>query len=262
VVLDASGNFYVGHADGDRDIKKFTLTGSYAGSFDVATENRGSNWLELAADQRTLYYTSEGRRILRYDVVSGTQLSDFALLPGFDEAYAVRLLPPFDGSSGALVAYSAKVLRLDASGTVVQSYDVLGQNFWFSLRLDPNGSSFWAGNLLTTRVYRFNLASGVVEFGPLVVGGDAASSPAEVLVLSETPPACVVYVDHANTSGTENGTYQFPYNTIVEAVQNTCAGGRIIVKAGNYPETSSLPLTLSSSMTLGSSGGTAAVGQN
>ena len=234
VVFDASGNFYVGHADGDRDIKKFTLTGAYAGTFNAATENRGSNWLELAADQRTMFYTSEGRRIMRYDVVTGAQLSDFALLPGFDEAYAVRLLPPYDGSGGALVAYTAKILRLNASGNVVQTYDLLGQNFWFSLRLDPNASSFWAGNLLTTRLYRFNLASGAVEFGPLVVGGDAASSPAEVLVLSDTPPACVVYVDRANNSGTENGSFQFPYNTVVEGVQNVCAGGRIVVKAGNY----------------------------
>src|SRR2546422_101644 len=76
-----SGDFYVGHASGDRDIQKYNAAGVFQQKYDVATENVGSDWIELSADQMTMFYTSEGRRIFRYNVATSTQLLDFATLP-------------------------------------------------------------------------------------------------------------------------------------------------------------------------------------
>ena len=39
-----------------------------------------------------------------------------------------------------------------------------------SLTLDPNGTSFWSSNDVTSNFYRFNIATGVVEVGPVNTG--------------------------------------------------------------------------------------------
>ena len=74
IAIDVEGNVYVGQADGTGDILKFDSSGNLLKEFDVATENRGSDWIDLAADQCTIYYTSEGDSIKRYDVCKDIQL--------------------------------------------------------------------------------------------------------------------------------------------------------------------------------------------
>jgi hypothetical protein len=174
VVFMANGDYLIGHADGGQDVHRYNALGVLLQEYNVATEDRGSDWMDLAADQRTLFYTSEGRIIFRYDLQTSTQLPNFATLPGPrgpNVAFALRLLPPGDGSGGLLVADRSNVKRLDASGNVVQTYDVPGEDFWFALNLDPNGTSFWAGNEPpSNNFYRFNIATGAVEVGPINTG--------------------------------------------------------------------------------------------
>jgi hypothetical protein len=166
VVFAADGSYYVGTVDGDNDIYLFDAADIFVAQFDVATESRGSDWLDLAADQKTMFYTSEGYKIFRYDVSTSTQLADFATLPD-RPSYALRLLPPFDGSGGLLVANTVDIKRLDGSGSVIQTYDVSGENLWFSLNIDPNGTSFWAGDFGTDNFYSFNIQTGAIEVGPI-----------------------------------------------------------------------------------------------
>jgi hypothetical protein len=56
-----------------------------------------------------------------------------------------------------------------------------GEDGWFALALDPNGSSFWAGNPNTSpnsgTFYRFNIATGAVEVGPISTGVTFSTSP-------------------------------------------------------------------------------------
>lgn len=169
IAFDTLGNFYVGHAGGSRQIHKYDAAGTLLARYTVATERVGSDWIELAADQKTIYYTSEGARVMAYDVSTGTQLTDFANVGG--TSYALRLLPPGDGSNGMLVAHQTDIVRLDASGVVVQGYDVAGADSWFALNLDPNGTSFWSGDINTGDFYRFNIATGAVEIGPVDAAG-------------------------------------------------------------------------------------------
>ena len=63
------------------------------------------------------FYTSEGKRFLRYETSTRTQLADFneASLPG-SIAYGIKLLPPFDGSGGVSLADSETIVRLDGAG--------------------------------------------------------------------------------------------------------------------------------------------------
>ena len=163
IVFDAAGNFYVGHPDGNDLIHKYDAAGNLLTTFSVAVDARGTDWIDLAADQSTLFYTSEGRAIQRYDTSSNTQLTNFATLPGAGNAFTLCLLPPGDGSGGLLVADNSNVKRLDGSGTVIQTYDVTGVGGWFALNLDPDGTSFWAGSFGNSAFYKFDIATGGLD---------------------------------------------------------------------------------------------------
>jgi hypothetical protein len=162
ILFDAAGNAYVGQADGTADILKFDAAGNPLASFNVATSIRGSDWIDLAADQCTMFYTSEGTEVKRFDVCTNTQLADFAP-PGtlHGNAFALRLLHPAQGG-GLLVADREDIHRLDGSGAVAQTYDAPGEDCWFALNLDPDSTSFWSADFCTSNVYKFDIASGAV----------------------------------------------------------------------------------------------------
>ena len=75
-------------SDGDKQIEKYNAAGVLQHAYTVDTTSRGSDWIELSSDQHTIFYTSEGTTIKRFDVSAngglGHQLSDFAVgLAGF-----------------------------------------------------------------------------------------------------------------------------------------------------------------------------------
>lgn len=165
IVFDKNGNAYIGAVDGDNDIRKFSPAGDPLANFDVLTGPRGSDWIDLAADQCTILYTSEGTEIRRFNVCTNTQLPDFAMgLHG--AAFALRILP----DNGVLVADSTDIHRLDATGNIKQTYDAPGEDCWFSLNLDPNGKSFWSGDFCSSNFYKFNISTGEKELGPINTG--------------------------------------------------------------------------------------------
>ena len=183
VVFDAAQNLYVGQADGTHQVLEFDRQGDLVATISLPTERRGSDWIDLAADQKTLFYTSEGAMVKRYDLENQRSLADFnqAPLPG-SVAYALRVLP--DG--GVLVADTELLVRLDRNGQQVQTYDADNEDNWFAVNLDPDGKTFWSGNLGTGRVYRFEMSSGrqvsawdagtVGELGGLAVYGEITAA--------------------------------------------------------------------------------------
>ena len=158
ILFDSAGNAWVGAADsiaGNGTLKKFSSTGTPLATFSLAAEDRGVDWIDLAADGKTMFYTSEGSQIKRFDVSTNTQLSDFGA--GGGTQYALRILD--DG--GVLVANTVNVLRYNSAGVVVQTY-LFGSNLLFALNLDPDGVSLWTAEYFTGVVYRVNIATGAV----------------------------------------------------------------------------------------------------
>ncbi len=49
--------------------------------------------------------------------------------------------------------------------------------------------------------------------------------------------ANIIYVDDSNTSGIENGTQQYPFNTVTEGIDAANAGDTVYIFAGVYDET-------------------------
>ena len=170
VVFAKDGSFYVGHVGGSQDILKYNAAGVFQQTFNAAVGPVGTDWIDLAANQTTMFHTSEGRQIRRYDLSTSSQLTDWAVLPGSGRAFAFRILPPGDGTGGVLVADEVDIKRLNSAGAVVQTYDVAGENSWFALNLDASGTSFWSGNYATGNFYRINITTGAIEVGPINTG--------------------------------------------------------------------------------------------
>lgn len=155
--FDRLGHVYVGQADCTGDVRQLDLSGAFRTAFDVAAEGRGSARIDLAADGCTLFYTSQGPNVKRYDLCSRRQLPDFNVAPvpgGYTGS--LRILP--DG--GVLVATSNDISRLDSGGHLVRIYDLPGEpDLWIGLDLVGDGT-FWASNYGSSNVYRFDLATG------------------------------------------------------------------------------------------------------
>jgi outer membrane protein assembly factor BamB len=159
ILFDRTGAAYVGLAGCSGAIVRIAA-GEPALSLPVAPDNQGAFWIDLAPDGCTMFYTSWGPNVKRYDVCARVQLADFnrASLPG-GAAQDLRVLP--DG--GVLVSSGEVVVRLDASGALAQTYSIPGEpSLWSGVELVGDGT-FWAGNYQSSNVYRFDLATGAVR---------------------------------------------------------------------------------------------------
>jgi hypothetical protein len=154
IIFDAAGNAYVGQADGYRDILKFSPSGAFLARYNVATESRGSDWIDLGADQCTVYYTSEGYLIKRYNVCTNTQLTNYATSPHV-YLLALRLMP----GGGLVAANWYDIHRFNSAGQIIQTYDASGKNDWFALNIAPNGTSFWSASYYSATIHKFDINS-------------------------------------------------------------------------------------------------------
>jgi hypothetical protein len=156
-VFDSANHIYVGQPDGTHNVLEFDTSGTPLGSFAPAIEDRGTDWLDLASDQCSLHYTSEGSTIKRFDICTNTQLTDFASgLPA--PCYGHRILT--DG--GQLVACASEVVRLDSAGAVIQTYPAssYASSYFFAMNLDPDGVTFWTADYFSGLITRINIATG------------------------------------------------------------------------------------------------------
>lgn len=160
ILFDKAQNVWVGDA-GSTSIRQFSSSGGSIplNTYTVASEARGTDWIDLAADQTTMYYTSEGSHLKAFDTATNTQLADVTNQLTGGASYALRLV----GDGTVLVANTADIKRISlATGAVLQTYDAAGQNSWFALNLDPDGKSFWSGDFGTDDFFKFDIASGAL----------------------------------------------------------------------------------------------------
>ena len=203
ILFDKSGNAYVGQADGSHAILKFDSSGNLLKTITPTSTDRGTDWIDLSADQATLFYAGEGQTIRTISAVTGVQGPNFETGKGSVQ-FALRIL----GDGGVLVANSSNVLRYDSSGNIIRTYTgFTGTSELFALNLDPDGTSFWTGDIGgSTKVFKVDIASGAIlqswaaskdgatevaglaVFGEITVGGPPPSSgvpePATVFTLA------------------------------------------------------------------------------
>jgi streptogramin lyase len=191
IVRDRNGDFYVSSAADEGLVHKFAPDGSLIRTFDFNPSNvgrGGTDWMDLARDNCTMFWTVEENNIRMYDVCNDIDLGVFNTAPlPFDVSFALSILP--DG--GVVVANANVVLRFDADGNSIQTYDVPGEDFWFSLILTPDCREFWSGDVQSGKAHRFDIESGdLLEtvdtgqgsgrlYGLVVIGGCLAIEPCE-----------------------------------------------------------------------------------
>ena len=199
--VDASNNIYVGQADGSHQILKFDTSGTLLASYSPAIDARGTDWIDLSSDQCTMYYTGEGTLIKRFNVCTNTQLPDFASgLPG--PCFEIRI----QTNGNVIVACGQGAVRLDSSGNVLQNYPIPGASEMFAMNLDPDGTSFWTGDIGNGTVTHVDIATGTILSqwnsspssalgGLLIVGGIVVAQP----TLTLSPPTATRTVGTTHT---------------------------------------------------------------
>jgi hypothetical protein len=177
VAFDAEGNFYVGYAGTNGSgsgLAKYHHDGTLATDHPflpptVSVENGGVNWIDLAKDGNTVFYTSAGRKIFTFNSVSlaSSVYADLSTLHGAGssgELFAIRILPVGDGSNGVLVADQSNVKLVKASGGVITSVQVFkfkNESNLQALSLDPtNPARFWVGDATTHDLIKFDMSTG------------------------------------------------------------------------------------------------------
>jgi hypothetical protein len=215
IVFDSGGNAYVGQADRTTQVRKFDSSGNFLAAFSPATEDRGTDWIDLAADQKTLYYTSEGTHVKRFDLGANQQLPDLnsVALPG-PNAYALRIL----NDGGVLVADTNQVVRLDSSGNIVKTYPASSLEppnelppLLFALSLDPDGTSFWTGDLNAGTVWKIDIASGTILTN-ISTGITTGQNLGGVLVFGEPTQTKQTVSIHLGPGATSSATAAFLTN--------------------------------------------------
>ncbi|HYL60023.1 MAG TPA: hypothetical protein VEU51_14225 [Candidatus Acidoferrales bacterium] len=165
ITPNAAGDFFVGQAGvSSTKILEFGSLGAPIMSFAALVEDRGTDWIDLAKDQCTLFYTSEDLHVLRFDVCANIQLPLFAgPLPG-PNAYTVKIRQ----NGEVMVGDTTEVIRLDAAGNPVQHYlasSIEPSNktpLLFGLTLPPDGTTFWTADLNSFDVFHVDIATGAV----------------------------------------------------------------------------------------------------
>ena len=164
IVFDASGNVYVGNLG--NGIRKYNAAGTFLSSVLASTR---IDWMDLAADQTTMLYTDEGNSLHSVNLTTG--IANANITNSLVNGFALRILA--DGS--VLVADQVNVKLINSAGAIIRTYDVTGEDTWFSLNLDPDGTSFLSGNYGSSKFYRFNIATGGVDTHTQVVNTGVAS---------------------------------------------------------------------------------------
>ncbi len=192
ILVNAAGNFLVG-GPGANVINEYTAAGgSPSVSFTVQGGNGtgGTDWTDLEANQTTLLYDGEGTEILSYNLATKTQNPPFATgLPGSPSVYEFRIIPTGTLAGDVLAADSSEAILLNASGAVIQTYTLPGnEDGDFALNLDPDGTDFWTADSFSGNVWEVNIATGHIDqqwnsgspglaYGLVVAGQITASGP-------------------------------------------------------------------------------------
>jgi len=156
IVFDNAGNAYVGETGCSHAIVKLDPYGTITAVYQPVVEQEGTDWIDLSSDQCTIYYTSQGPSVLRFNVCDRKQMPP--LTSQLAEALGVRILP----DDGVVVANLKNIKRFDADGKLLQTYDAPGEDCWSALALDGDGTSFWATDYCTSDVVRFDLDKGAL----------------------------------------------------------------------------------------------------
>ena len=160
LVFDSVGTAYVGQAGCRQSILKFVPGAVEPIELLADVENAGIFWLDLAADGCTLFYTSWGPNVKRFDVLRRRAVAQLQRRPA-----------PGRRHPGSCVSFRTEACssRTETSsrGSMPRARwcrptrDRRKNTLWAGLDLVGDGT-FWVANYYSSNVYRFDLATGAI----------------------------------------------------------------------------------------------------
>lgn len=149
LVFNGAGQLLAAHGGAT---KRYSAAGTL-----LQTYNHQADWIDLAADQKTLFWSNEGSTIAKFDISTNTAIGNFVNIGtnGGTSAFALRILQNGD----VIIAGGTKVLQYNAAGGFLGSYDVTGVDGFFALNLDSTNNTFWSGSINNQNLYRFTLGN-------------------------------------------------------------------------------------------------------
>jgi hypothetical protein len=190
LVVDSAGTLYVGMTNANV-VLKYDRNGGFQGQIDVATTENGGgvDWMVLADDHKTLWFTSSGRTLQRVDLTDSDPPLDVTSinLGGAGVAGGIRILPVtqsfdpddvpiVDGTNGILVADGSNI-KLVVNGSPTDTYDVSStvDEGWRALTLHPDGKTFLAATAAGA-IYSFAIdGDGAPTGTPIQTGSTSIS---------------------------------------------------------------------------------------
>ena len=173
LVFDNQGNLYVGQQTTPY-IAEFFQTGQFVQNIGpLATELTGDDWIALAPDECTFYYTTEGTDILRYNMCTNQQLPNLNVdvvplnrphrrASAVDRPSSSRSSPTATRSWPTRTPTSCWTPMATSSRPTPVPRCRTARARLFAISLDPDGNSFWTGDSNSGYVWQVDIASGDV----------------------------------------------------------------------------------------------------
>jgi sugar lactone lactonase YvrE len=171
--INSAGQIFVGQTGGTHQVRKLDASGNVLATYSPTVGPQGTNWIKLGGgDECTLYYTSGGTLISRFNVCTNSQMSDFATAPS-GPCYSHLVRP----NGEVMVTCSDAVYRFGPSGNLLQTYSgnslSPSTQLLVTVNLDPDNTTFWTADG-PSRVFRVEIATGLQVYTfpiPSIVGG-------------------------------------------------------------------------------------------
>lgn len=191
ILVNKAGNFLVGGPTSAIVNQYSAGGGTPTVNYSVQGGNGtgGTDWTDLAADQKTLLYDGEGTAILSYNLATKTQNAAFATGLAGSSVFEFRIIPSGTLAGDVLAADSQNAILLSSTGSVLKTYTLPGNGGQdFALNLDPNGKDFWTGDSRSGTIWEVNISTGNIDeqflsgnpgslFGLVVNGQITAGGP-------------------------------------------------------------------------------------
>jgi hypothetical protein len=152
ITFDTLGRVYIGNVFGG--LHRFLPDGT----FDKIIVSGRVDFTDIDVSNDTILYTQESSDIRRVVISDGSDPGNFTTGTA-TQAFAIKILTGAR-SGKVLLADLENVKLFRADGTVERTYDMPGEDSWFSLNLSYDDSTFWSGNFDSGIAYKFAIDSG------------------------------------------------------------------------------------------------------
>ena len=167
---------------GDGHLFKFSRKGKLLKEYSTPVHGgmggfQGLTSLALAADGKSIYYTSEsGPRLMHFDLAGDQALPD--VLSFAEKTNNFFFDVQFDRAGRLLAVRGARVEALDPNGKVLQTYPLAGFG-WASMSKPVTDSHFYVTNFFSGEIAKIDLRTGAVLASAMTGVHKSLSGPAE-----------------------------------------------------------------------------------